>query len=490
MSKHKKRNIIVTKIKKSFTAVSKTIIDTVSTKIEKLPREISIKNKCIPTKPVILWAVALLLMLTVCTLIFTHLSGGEVFTLNGEGMCITDNRITEMLISNSKQGDFRKVKTFPAESRLYAKGSQYYIETGGKKQKLTLNEEYPVFLNNGAYLFLFNNRFELLNSKFDCLESEQGTFLSDGAVFKEGMIRQDGDNIIFLKLPNKLYINTQEIKIENQDKIDIISPNTILNLQETGIACYNISETKPRLKLISVIPNLTMIEVGNKIYTYEMFLEKLNLVNGDGNKSAGIDELRLNEDIYQYFMGKRYDYKGTKAFYRSKDGFVMEAAGEKFVIYSMPFYFTDERKILIPTDYVLVEPKIFSMKKLPALSEVYSDDNAVYTRTGEKIRTFTDMFMFDGNDSYIFFSSAKLSIGDKMIPITPFSNVSAGKDGTVEIYQYNTDEYRKYEAQGYKSVYVEMDNGVKVNLSTDILYQQSGKEQILFSKPSQLEEAA
>jgi len=461
-------------------------------KVNGLPKEISIKNRCIPIKPIILWTLAIILMLTVCTLIFTHLFSGKVFKLNGEGMCITDNGISEMLLSdnNRKQGDYRKVMSFPDESRLYAKGGRYYIKTGDKKKKLTLNEDYPVFLNNGAYLFLFNDRFELINNRFDRLKSQEGTLIGDGGVFNENMIRQDQENIVFLKLPNNLYINTQEIKIEIQDNTELIRSNTIMSLEEKSIVFYNISESNPGLKLIEIIPNLTMIEIDNKIYTYEIFLEQLKSAKGDEGIITGIDELHISKDIYQYFMGKRYDYKGLKAFYRSKDGFVMEAEGEKFLIYSMPFYFSDEQRILIPTDYVLVEPKIFSMKKLPALSEVYSDDNAVYTKTGDKIRSYVDMFMFDGNDGYIFFTNAQLSIGDKKVTITPFSNIIAGKDGTVELYKYDTNEYQKFEVQGYKNVYVELDNNMRVNLSTDVLYQPGGKEQILFSDPSQLEEAA
>ena len=488
----------MTKLKKTKKLHNKLFSDLykkLREKLEKVPKSVKVKGRNIPTLIIILLVLALILAIGAAVLKISDMSGGELLiTFNGDGICVTDNRVTDIMLSTGKVSvheDKCLTMAFQTESKLVRNGDDYKLVSGN--QKFRLNVDYPVFLNNGAYVYLFNDNFLLIDKNFKSFSSEENTFIGSGAVFDKELKKKGSDDILLLQLKNNLYVNTQEIKVDTQGKVDVIEANTILKLDDTGITCCDLWDKEPALRFISTTQDLTMVNFKNKAVTYDNLFGKLKGndagKDGEGAKSEAIDEYRISEDIYQYFMGNKYDYRGEKVFYRSKDGFLMQNGGEKFLVFSMPFYFADEHKILLPTDYAVIEPKEFSMTKQPAMSEIYSDKNAIYARLGDKIQTYTDMFMFDGNDSYIFFSSAELSIGDTKISVTPFTSVTAGNDGIVEVYNYDKDEHKTFEAQGYKNIYISLMDGIKVNLGTDTLYQQGGKKQILFAKPSELKEA-
>ncbi len=437
----------------------------------------------------------LILFLIVTTTVSVLILPNGIFkknikTFSTEGGCITDGRVTELVKKEgSRASNLRVVKKFPEDSKLYSKGDSYFIQPGDSGDKLELNPEYPVFLNNGAYLYLYHNKFNLVSSKLTVKACEADTFIGDGAVFNKAMQRSENEDIVLLQLTNDLCINTQELKIDNQGRVEIISANSILKLGQKGITCYQLWNEKAGLAYIEVIPELTMMEFkGNKV-TYNYLIKKINEAEkSTGSEEVSISEFRLQANLYQYFMGARYDYKGEKVFYRSDNGFVMETGGDRAVIYSLPFYFADERKILLPADYVIVEPKVYTMRKQPAMSQIYADENAVYTRLGEKLRSYTDMFLYDGRHNYIFFNQVDIVNGDERISVTPFTSVSLAEDGLLEIYKYDGDEYISRNVKGYESAFANMKDGTKVNLSSGVMYTVGGKEQILFSEPSQLEE--
>lgn len=457
----------------------------------KLLETLKIKVGRLPSKVIFALVAAFVITAVITVVILPQILGGpiEIAVFSGDGNFVADNLITELMLKADKgiKPDNRtKIESFSEKSKLYQKGKGYFIKT--KKDEIKLNSDYPIFLNNGAYLYLYHNNFLMIDSKFEQKNSKTNTYISNGAVFNKDQKREGNEEIILIKLANKLYINAEEIRIEMQNKTEVIKANSVIRLKQTGFWYYNLEDKKPEMKQIPVENGLTMLSYNKKTITYQNFYSKLNTSENAAAQSENeVEEYRVSDDIYQYFLGNRYEYKGDKVFYREKDGYLLEANGERFLLYSIPFYFEKERKILLPSDYVLVEPKEFSMKKQPAMSLITSDDKAVYARIGDKISTYTDMFLFDGADSYIFLSDTEISIGDQKIPITPFSNVNVGKDGTVEIYKYDTDEYSSYPALGSMQVNAKMKDGIKLNLSDDILYQPGGKEQILFSQPSLLE---
>ena len=495
---NKESNIstIIVKIKaiikaKSIVAIKETVAKVLHKKWYKC--SINIKGKKVSIGLLSIAVLFLIILIISAIILFANLlEDNRLMVFSGEGFCITDNRVSDMMFADLdkvKPGNISKTRSFPTGSELYNKTDGFYINPSNKEKDYKINGDYPIYLNNGAYLYVYNNNFDMIYSDMTKEQSQVNTFIGSGTLFSADMKKQNTQNIILLQLPNKLYVNVQEIKIETQNKVKVIAANSILRLQDNELSYYNITNKKPELNSITIVQGLSMVAFDNKRYTYDIFYELLHQDNSTVKaQEAAINEYHLNDDIYQYFMGARYDYTGEKIFYRSKDTFLMQYNGEKFPLYSMPLYFQKEKKLLLPCDYVIVEPKSYTMRKQPAMSEVYADNMAVYTKIGEKLRTYTDMFLFDGHSSYVFFNETIISIGNKNITVSAFANVKVSDDGTVEIYDYLKDEYKGFDTQGYKNVYAEIKGGTKIDILKDVLYLPGEKEQLLFSEPSKLED--
>jgi len=410
----------------------------------------------------------------------------KIGTIYGEGYAIVGDKLTQRIEDNSKENLKPETISFAAGSKVYRLRNEYFINSKGRKKKI--NPEYPIFLNDGAYIYLFNDRFELVSDAFSFVKPRENTYLSDGLLFNANSKREGNDRILLLKLPNGFYVNVQEFKIETGNTTQSIARYSILKLGDKGLTFSCCCEKKWVFGDIKIANDLAVVSCTDKRVAYDVLYEYLNR-NGKGLPDTSRDEYSINEDLYQYFLGNRYVYSGSKMCYRVKNGYIMELNGEKFLLESSPMYFAKSRKILLPADYVMVQPKLFEMNKLPAMTEVSQDANAIYTSIDKKKRSYTDLFLFDGKGTYLFFNETEISWNGKTEEIPPFSHVTVEEDGTIGIYRYDTGKYENYYADGYKQVIAVINNETKINLSADVYYRRDGQEQILFSKPSVLAEA-
>jgi hypothetical protein len=411
----------------------------------------------------------------------------------GDGFAVVGDRISERMDGKiSNPAAVAEIFRFTADCSLYRKGNDYYIKKSGRGSDQKLNPDYPVFLNDGTYLYLYHDRFQPVTNRFEILKGRKDITLSNGMMFNREN-KRDGDKaILMLKLPNGLFMNTGEMLLETGNSSVTIPMHSVLKLSEDKLSYCIIRENALEFQETAVTNSLAMISCAGERMSYSSLYEKL-IPEGDGIMEGKTDgeavAYPVDAPLYQYFMGQRYEYNSKKTFYRTRDGYLMETGGERFLIYQTPFYFRDEKKILLPCDYVLVQPKLFQMNKLPALSQVSVDENAVYTTTSGKMKTYTDLFLYDGSDNYIFFDHTVLSWDAVSIKVSPMSHVTAEKDGTVGVFDYEAGEHQLYHVDNLQNVNAKMENGLKINLYTDVLNRNDGQEQILFSQPSLLEEA-
>ena len=282
-------------------------------------------------------------------------------------------------------------------------------------------------------------------------------------------------------------MNSQKIDILNGDTIESIEINSIIQFGENQISYCKLHDNKLKLYKIEITDSMTKVELKDTELSYSAFYN--HLVSDNAVDSQRIDKVALNSDIYQYFVETRYEYLGDKNFYYTSQGYFMEHADERFLLESAPMYFAEGSKLLLPSDYVLVQPSKYQMNKLSAMTEVFYQDEIVYTTTGEEKRTYRDIVLFDGQDTYVFFNDTELSWEEESITITPLSSVTVTADGKLEVYTYATAEYMTYQLDGYQEVLATINTNTKFNLSQDILYRPDGQEQILFSEPSLLRNA-
>jgi len=415
------------------------------------------------------------------------LTNNQKIVLNGDGYAVTGDNITKLLeetvTSINKKKEFIE---FSEELKIYQKENEYRsIKVDHKKVKVPLNSDYPIMLNHGAYLYLYHSGFTLINDELQEVAVKTGTYLSRGMLFNQDRMREESSNIILLQLPNGYYMNTQEFHFQTVNTNETIEINSVIRWDVTGISYCSLSDPILKVHEISATDSMTMINCADKSFSYDAFYERLI----GGFEEDTIDKCSISDDLYQYFLGYRYDYMGNKICYRSEDGYFMKTDENQFFLYEAPLYYTNEQKLLLPCDYVLIQPKLYKMSKMPAMTEITYEKDLVYTSYGKKTDTLRDFVLFDGAQTYIFFNDTDISWGDEMVSITPMSSVIAGQDGSIEIYQYDSKKQLQYFTDGYQEITATINNKIKLNLSTDILYRPDGQEQILFSEPSMLKEA-
>ncbi len=406
--------------------------------------------------------------------------------LAGSGLAMVNNRITDLMTGVSTEEARNKAFfEFTENSKLTQEGNNYFLQI--EKGRQQINKEYPLLIDNGAFYYLYHSEFILITNSFEKIAATPYTYLSEGKVFNQQKHRDGDKNIILLGLPNGYYMNSQKIDILNGDSIESIEINSIIEFGENQISYCNLHDNKLKLYKIEMTDFMTKVELQDTELSYSAFYN--HLVTDNAVASQRIDKVTLSSDIYQYFIETRYEYLGDKNFYYTGRGYFMEHAAERFLLESAPMYFAEGSKLLLPSDYVLVQPSKYQMNKLSAMTEVFFQDEIVYATTGEEKRTFRDIVLFDGQDTYIFFNDTELSWEEESITITPLSSVTVTADGKLEVYNYAAAEYMTYQLGGYQEVLATITGNTKFNLSQDILYRPDGQEQILFSEPSLLRNA-
>lgn len=411
----------------------------------------------------------------------TELADGFV----GDGYAVVGDNIQRRL--RGEGNEFRaseELAGFAADSGLYTDGENYYLRKSSKGSNYMINPGFPLFMNEGTYTYVYHDGFILVTDSFTALEGKGGVYVTGGMVFSHENKREGDETILFIRLPGGLYINAVDIMLETGNGTAVIPMNSIISFSGSGADWCVASGDSTKFHFAGVTNSMAMISCGDIRMSYGYFIERL-----EGKGAGGVQEqeaFAVEEDLYQYFLGQRYDYNESKTFYKTGDGYLMETQGERFVVYRFPFYYTNERRLLIPCDYVLVQPKLSMMNRLPAMSLIWMDEMAIYTDTAGRMRTFADMFLFDGSDHYIFFEDITISWGQESVRVSPMSHVSMESDGTLSIYDYQSNEQQFYQTGGQKEIYAKLDSGMSVGLFRDVLYSRNGQEKMLFAEPSLL----
>lgn len=407
---------------------------------------------------------------------------GPVYEFDSEGFVLAGDRLLAILSGEQDAQGWDEVKyCFPSNSSLILKEGFYYIEA--EDISIRLDKSYPLFINEGSYIYLYHNDFILVNEQLDTISGKMGSYISGTGLFNEEKIRDIKDIIIALQLPGELYIGLDEFKLEIFDKEGIIPRNSIILWKSDSISYINLYDENMTVNSVKITDPTAMISFSWQRISYQSFYERLN---SQGEQAGRIEKLLIAEELYQYYMANKYIYAGDKTFYRINNKYCMETDEGRYIISDEPLYVTAEKRIILPADYVLVQPRLYMMNRTTALSEITMDTNAVYIKGNGELNTFSELFLYNGEDTYIFFDYLEIYWGEKKLEISPFSFVIADSNGQVDIYNYESDEFITEQVQGYQDVCVKLEDGATLNMSKDIMYRLDGQEFMLFKYPSLL----
>ena len=181
------------------------------------------------------------------------------------------------------------------------------------------------------------------------------------------------------------------------------------------------------------------------------------------------------QTYYQYFYGIMQEYSGKMDVVQKDDDIQLVLENEKVVyLDSTPMYYKDVLgKMLFAKEMQLVIPDVGNYK-LSKFTNIYEENNAMYVKkfNSSKPKAISNGFVFDGNDLYFFLDNTTVTVGENNYELSPLSYVIVNYRSSVEIYNYEKDEYIIIQDENDLKNDVIATNNVKnyiVNMSVDSL---------------------
>ena len=141
-------------------------------------------------------AVAILLVFCLLMFLVTHFSPSSI--LSTEGYFVSGEEIEEILLTDKKIAKTKNIKLEKVsyEDNFYNNLDNLYV---GEEEKRIVNDNYPVYSNEGVAIVNINEKSKLVNNKFEYLEGYENFTLTGGKLYNYGDLEQaDFEDYLFL----------------------------------------------------------------------------------------------------------------------------------------------------------------------------------------------------------------------------------------------------------------------------------------------------
>ena len=199
-----------------------------------------------------------------------------------------------------------------------------------------------------------------------------------------------------------------------------------------------------------------------------------------------------NHDFYQWYSGQKVEYKGQLTFIRKEGLTELKATDRKVTLDSTPVYYADENdKVIFPEDMAIVYPNNNGMMyRINHFADIIEENGSIYLETNLATKTnktkLEKAFLYDGQDLYFFLERTTITVNGTNYEVSPLSYAIVRYKQSVEIYNYEKDEYQVIDTTETQDAKVVTDT-YTINMSVDSL-QTAEKEQLLIKGLSYLQE--
>lgn len=199
-----------------------------------------------------------------------------------------------------------------------------------------------------------------------------------------------------------------------------------------------------------------------------------------------------NHDFYQWYSGQKVEYKGQLTFTRKEGLTELKATDRKVTLDSTPVYYADENdKVIFPEDMAIVYPNNNGMMyRINHFADIIEENGSIYLETNLATKTnktkLEKAFLYDGQDLYFFLERTTITVNGTNYEVSPLSYAIVRYKQSVEIYNYEKDEYQVIDTTETQDAKVVTDT-YTINMSVDSL-QTAEKDQLLIRGLSYLQE--
>lgn len=190
-----------------------------------------------------------------------------------------------------------------------------------------------------------------------------------------------------------------------------------------------------------------------------------------------------SHNFFQWYSGQKVEYKGELTFTRKEGLTELKATDKKVTLDSTPVYYAEkENKVIFPEDMAIVFPNNNGMMyRINHFSNIIEESNDVYLETNLAVETnktkLDQAFLYDGQDLYFFLERCNITVNGTTYEVSPLSYAIVRYKQSIEIYNYEKDEYQVIDIQDGQEAKVVTDT-YTINMSFDSL-QTAEKEQLL-----------
>lgn len=199
-----------------------------------------------------------------------------------------------------------------------------------------------------------------------------------------------------------------------------------------------------------------------------------------------------SHNFYQWYYGQKVEYNGELTFTRKEGLTELKATDRKVTLDSTPVYYTDENsKVIFPEDMAIVYPNNNGMMyRINHFADITEENGEIYLETNLATTTnkskLEKAFLYDGQDLYFFLERTSITVNGTTYEVSPLSYAIVRYKQSVEIYNYEKDEYQVIDTTETQDAKVVTDT-YTINMSVDSL-QTAEKEQLLIKGLSYLQE--
>ena len=155
-------------------------------------------------------------------------------------------------------------------------------------------------------------------------------------------------------------------------------------------------------------------------------------------------------------------------------------------------YYSDEKgKVIFPEDMAIVYPDNNGMMyRINHFADIMQEDGESYLETNLATKTnktkLENAFLYDGQDLYFFLERTNITVNGITYEVSPLSYAIVRYKQSVEIYNYEVDEYQVIDTTETQDAKVVTDT-YTINMSVDSL-QTADKDQLLIKGLNYLQE--
>lgn len=185
---------------------------------------------------------------------------------------IDETRALKNLKNGGEEGESLDLvlQQYGIAAPLYSRGDRLFL---GEEYD-ALNEGYPVYVNDGNYLYSFSDEMNLITSDFTVLNTYYGMYVADGHSYNQGRELADPDEFIFVENSDGLFFNVQDMTIQSAARSGQIPVNSLLYLTRDAASWYEFQDGRYVYRQYRDVLSAD-VTVGSVTMPYSQLVERL-----------------------------------------------------------------------------------------------------------------------------------------------------------------------------------------------------------------------